>query len=121
MGDHEAPPHGVSVWIHNVREWPKRGGRTGDAAYGTAGSGTAADSAGNSPGPWACSGVPRRPENRLTPLTACGHRCLVPGGGVKALCRAPVREQEVRTVMTVAALGAAQVQKIIIPTPVVSG
>ena len=61
------------------------------------------------------------PENRLTPHTAAGHRCLVPGCGAKPPRRAAVGEQEVRTVMTVAALGAAQVQKIIIPTPVVSG
>jgi hypothetical protein len=32
-----------------------------------------------------------------------------------------LREQEVRTVMTVVALGAAQIQKFVFPTPVVSG
>jgi hypothetical protein len=32
-----------------------------------------------------------------------------------------MRKQEVRTLMTVIALGVAQIQRLIVPTPVVSG
>ncbi len=45
-------------------------------------------------------------------------------GAVTGLCRGVVgllRKQEVRTLMAVIALGAAQVQRLIVPIPVVSG
>jgi hypothetical protein len=45
----------------------------------------------------------------------------VPDGGDQLLLSVPCLNQEVRTVMTVAAMGAAHNPKSIIPTPVVAG
>lgn len=47
--------------------------------------------------------------------------CSVPDGGEEPPVSGPCLNQEVRTLMTVVAMGVAHNQKSIIPTPVVAG